>query len=65
MIKFAVRPKNAIWHLAIWQNCCFLQILSSKICKIEKETFFSVFLVRGKSERIEGIHFAESSGLYA
>ena len=38
----------------------FWSILSFKI---EKETFFSVFLVRGKSERIEIVHFTESSGL--
>jgi hypothetical protein len=30
---------------------------------IEKFTFFSVFLVRDKSEKIESIHFAGSSGL--
>jgi hypothetical protein len=28
-----------------------------------KGTFFSVFLVRGKFERIESIHFAEIPGL--
>jgi len=33
------------------------------ICKIEKWIFYSVFLVRGISERIESINFAESSGL--
>ena len=54
--------KKTIWHLAIW-NWCFGQFYHSKICNIEKFTFFSVFLVRGKSEKIEGIHFAESSGL--
>ena len=36
MIKFAVIPKKAIWHLAIWQNWCFGQFYHSKICKIEK-----------------------------
>ena len=30
---------------------------------IEKYLVFSVFLVRGKSEKIESIHFGESSGL--
>ena len=55
--------KKTIWHLAIWQNWCFGQFYHSKISNIEKFTFFSVFLVRGKSEKIESIHFAESSGL--
>ena len=48
--------KKTIWHLAIW-------FYHSKICKIEKWTLLSVFLLRGKSERIESIHFAESLGL--
>ena len=55
--------KKTIWHLAIWQNWCFGQFYHSKICNIEKFTFFSVFLVKGKSERIERINFTESSGL--
>ena len=54
MIKFTVIPKKAIW-----QNWCFGQFYHSKICNL----VFSVSLVRGKSERIERIHFAESSGL--
>ena len=29
-IKFTVIPKKAIWHLAIWQNCCCLIIFSLK-----------------------------------
>ena len=51
--------KKTIWHLAIWQNWYF----SSKIFNIEKFTFFSVCLVRGKSEKIKNIYFAENSGL--
>ena len=51
--------KKTIWHLAIWQNWYF----SSKIFNIEKFTFFSVCLVRGKSEKIKNIYFAESPGL--
>ena len=35
MIKFTVIPKEAIWHLAIWQNWCFGQFYPSKI---EKQT---------------------------
>ena len=46
--------KKIIWHLAIWQN--FWSILSFN-------SAFSVFLVRGKSEKIESIYFVESSGL--
>ena len=63
MIKFTVIPKKTIWHLAIWQNWCFGLFYHSKICHIEKFKFFSVFLVRSKSEKIESIHFAENSGL--
>ena len=40
-----------------------LQFLNDNICKIGKQTCVSVFLVRGKFERIESIHFAESSDL--
>ena len=32
-------------------------------CNIEKLAFYSVFLVSGKSDKIESFHFAESSGL--
>ena len=56
MIKFTVIPKITIWQLAI-------SFYHSQICKIEKWTFFSVFRVRGKFERIESIRFAESSDL--
>ena len=38
--------KKTIWHLAILQNWCFGQFYHSKICNIEKFTFFSVLLVR-------------------
>ena len=38
-----------------------IDVLANKICNIEKFTFFSVFLVRGKSEKIESIHFADRS----
>jgi hypothetical protein len=40
-----------------------VQFYHSKICEIEKSTFFLGCLVRGKSERIESIQFAESSSL--
>ena len=30
MIKFAVIPTKAIWHLAIWRTWCFGQSLSFK-----------------------------------
>ena len=34
-----------------------------KFARLKSKPFFSAFLVRGKSERIEGIHFSESSSL--
>ena len=61
--ELLIIPKKPICHFAIWQNWCFSQSCHSKICNIEKFIFFSVFLVRSKSEKIESIHFAESSGL--
>ena len=54
--------KKAIWHLAIWQNWYVLwSILSFKNLQDWKVNIF--FRFSGKSERIESIHFAESSGL--
>ena len=60
----AVLSKKKVF--GTWQfvkKLCFGQFYNSKICKIEKLTFSSAFLMRGISERIESIYFAESSGL--
>ena len=46
-----------------WRSIVSKQIKVNFIYKIEKETFFSVFLVRGKSERIENNDFEKRSGL--
>ena len=31
MIKFTVISKNAIWHLAIWQNWCLVNFIIQKL----------------------------------
>ena len=59
MVKFTVITKKLF---VTWQFGK-IDVLVNFICKIEKQTFFSVFLVRGESERIESIHFFECSGL--
>ena len=55
--------KSSYYKSVFFFNFTKLQFLNDKICKIEKQTFVSVFLVWGKFERIESIHFAESSDL--
>ena len=49
-------------YLAIWQNC-FGHFITQKFVSLKSKQFSQFFLVRGKSERIDKIHFAESSGL--
>jgi hypothetical protein len=42
---------------------CFGHFITPKFVSLKSKQFSQFFLVRGKSERIEKIHFAESSGL--
>ena len=54
MIKFTVIPKK---------NYLALGNLAKKFASLKSRQFSHFFLVRGKSERIDKIHFAESSDL--
>jgi hypothetical protein len=44
---------------------CFPKVnfITQKFARLKSKHFSQFFLVRGKSERIESIHFAKSSGL--
>ena len=59
MINYSYTQKS---YLALWQNC-FGQFITQKFPSLKSKQFSQFFLVRGKSERIDKIHFAESSGL--
>ena len=59
MINYSYTQKS---YLAIWQNC-FGHFITQKFVSLKSKQFSQFFLVRGKSERIDKIHFAESSGL--
>jgi hypothetical protein len=47
----------------LFLNDVLVDFIIQKFARLKSKRFFSVFQVRGKSERIECIHFAESSGL--
>ena len=60
MIKFTVIPKKLFGTWQFGKIDVLVNFIIQKFATFEKFTFFSVFLVRGKSEKIESIHFAES-----
>ena len=59
MINYSYTQKG---YLAIWQNC-FGHFITQKFVSLKSTQFSQFFLVRGKSEWIDKIHFAECSGL--
>ena len=59
MINYSYTQKS---YLALWQNC-FVQFITQKFPSLKSKQFSQFFLLRGKSEKIESIHFAESSDL--
>ena len=61
MINYSCMKKS---YLAIWKNC-FGHFITQKFVSLKSKRFSQFFLLRGKSERIDKIDFAESSGLEA
>ena len=59
MINYSYTQKS---YLAIWQNC-FGHFINKKFASLKSIQVTQFFLLRGKSERIDKIHFAECSGL--
>ena len=59
LINYSYTRKS---YLKIWQNC-FGHFITQKFASLKSKQFSQFFLVRGKSERIDKIHFAESLGL--
>ena len=59
MIDYSYTQKS---YLVIWQNC-FGHFITQKFASLKSKQLTQFFLVRGKSKRIDKIHFAESSGL--
>ena len=59
MINYSYTQKS---YLVIGQNC-FGHFITQKFVSLKSKQFSQFFLVRDKSERIDKIHFAESSGL--
>ena len=51
MMNYSI-PKKAIW-----------QFITQKFASLKSNQVTQFFLLRGKSERIDKIHFAECSGL--
>jgi hypothetical protein len=59
MINYSYTQKS---YLAIWQKN-FGHFITQKFVSLKSKQFSQFYLVRGKYERIDKIHFAESSGL--
>jgi hypothetical protein len=50
-------------YFALGKIDVLVDLIIQNFATLKSKHFSQFFLVRGKSERIEGIHFAESSGL--
>ena len=60
MINYSYDPKT---YLAIFGKKIFGHFITQKIVSLKSKQFSQFFLARGKSEKIDKIYFAESSGL--
>jgi hypothetical protein len=61
--KLQLHPKNQFGTWQFGRIDVFVNFIIQKFASLKSKQFSQFFLVRGKSERNEKIHFAEKSGL--